>query len=190
MTRELLLVDVDGVVADLMLGFDRWLDEKHGERIPKYLITHFNIPTSPALKDLHKRLNLDKALASYMGEPEVYERYVDPIPGAADALIELQKIVDVVFVTATLKDAPESYVSKFHWCRKHFGPIEMIAAPSRLKHIVQGTWIVDDRGDTCERFRGTDTVPLLFGQPWNESPPEIIRHDWPAVVQRVKEDLG
>lgn len=186
---NLFLVDVDGVVADLMGGFDRWLNEVHGERIPKELITKFNIPTSPALAELHAKVDLGTALARFLAVPEVYEEYVDPVEGAIDALREISSKVETVFVTATLKEAPESYVSKFNWCKKHFGEIPMIAAPSRYKHAVTGRWIIDDRWDTCERCAGQGVKPLLFGAPWNEAPEHVTRYDWPSAAAFVLDDM-
>ena len=186
---NLFLVDVDGVVADLMAGFDVWLDEVHGERIPKELITHFNIPTSPALAELHAKVDLGTALARFLAVPDVYERYVPTVEGAIDSLREISSKVETVFVTATLKEAPESYVSKFNWCKERFGDIPMIAAPSRYKHAVTGRWIIDDRWDTCERCQNMGVKPLLFGAPWNEAPADVKRHDWSSATAFILDDM-
>lgn len=183
--RIKMLVDVDGVVADLMLGFSRWLDERHGEHLDVSKITCFNIPRSPALRKLHDRVDLDRCLDSFLGTDNVYETYVTPVSGAVEALKSLSELVEPVFVTATLKNAPQSYVSKFRWCRERFGDLPMIACPSQLKMMVRGVIGIDDRWDTCERWRGQSMFALLFRAPWNEAPSNEKSHDWPEIIDAV-----
>lgn len=180
------LIDVDGVCADLMAGFKRWLHETFGENLDISKITRFHLPTSPELKDLHERVNLDECLDRFLGEKDVYQRYVSPVPGAVAALASLRELIDPVFVTATLKNAPESYASKFLWCRDVFGDVPMIACPSHLKFEIKGTFGVDDRADTCGRWIDCGVKAFLFKQPWNEAPQWMEAHDWPMIVDSVE----
>jgi len=179
-----LLVDVDGVVADLMGGFDRFIRAKHGLELRPREITTFHIPRSPAHRELDERICLDTNLAEFLALPDVYQDYVDPIPGARSALAAIRDAGhEVGFVTATLHDSPESYASKYRWLDKHFGRVPVISCPSGQKHWFVADYGTDDRWDTCERWAAAGVKPLLFRQPWNEAPPGTPSHDWAGICE-------
>jgi 5'(3')-deoxyribonucleotidase len=188
--KPVFLVDVDGVVADLMGGFKLWLEERGMHGLEREKISKFHIPKSPELQAMHAAYDLDLQLDRFLGQPDIYQTHVSPIPGAKAALKVLAECCEIVFVTATLKKAPESYVSKFNWCRDTFGDIPMIACPSHHKFLVQGTWAVDDRYDTCQRYGKMRTIPFLFDQPWNEAPATERRHNWMTIVDEITRDLS
>ncbi len=180
-----LLVDVDGVVADLMGGFQVWLGKEHSEYLDIELITRFRLPKSPGLVGLNERVNLDDALTRYLATPNVYQDFVDPIPGSIEALATLREVVDPIFITATLKEAPESFTSKFCWLKWHFGDVPVISCPSGLKHHFSARWAVDDRYDTCTRYNTVGTKGLVFGQPWSEAPSNHETYDWDGITELV-----
>lgn len=177
-----LLIDVDGVVADLMGGFERFIWGKYRLDLRPREITTFHLAKSPAHQELHARIDLDRQLADYLALPNVYEDYVSMVPGSQAAIRELQHAgVDMAFVTATLHESPDSYASKYRWLFKRFGRIPVISCPSGQKHWFRADYGIDDRADTCERWREAGVHPLLFRQPWNEAPEGTPTYDWEAI---------
>lgn len=181
------LIDVDGVVADLMGGFRNYLLDLYGVELDLEKITRHNIEQSPALKELNDRVDLDAALTRFLATKDVYQYYVDPFPEALEAIEHLRKFCEPIFVTAILKTAPSSYESKFNWCRFHFGTnVPFFAVPSTLKQYVNGTIGIDDRYDICNRYRMTGKKAFLMKRPWSEEPEGAECHNWRTIISSIE----
>lgn len=178
-----LLLDVDGVVADLMDGFERFFLNRTGELLrPNLSVTH-RISHSPAHAELHARYDLDQQLTDFLALPNVYHDYVELVPGAKESIDSLYRAGhEIGFVTATLWTAPESYGSKMRWLDELFPEIPMLSVGSGEKHWVTGDYAVDDRYDTCLRWSQAGVTPLLFRRPWNEAPPGTRSYDWKEIM--------
>ena len=188
------LVDVDGVVADLMGGFERYLRARRGVELRPSEITTFHLASSPAHAELHKQIDMDKSLAEFLALPDVYRDYVTPIEDAVRGINRLQTAytrgltrepIEIGFVTATLRESPESYAPKYRWLDQHFPGTPVISCPSGQKHWFTADYGIDDRFDTCERWRKAGVRPLLFRQPWNEAPEGTPSYDWERIVLLV-----
>lgn len=176
------LIDVDGVVADLIGGFEFFIRERFAKELRPREITTFNITRSPAQQSLHVEIDLDRQLADFLTLPGCYDS-VHPIEGAEHAIRMLIRWgFELVFVTATLEDAPESYASKFRWLRRHFPKLPVISCPSGQKHWFNAEYGIDDRYDTCQRWSSAGVKPLLFRQPWNEAPLGTDSFDWSEIL--------
>lgn len=207
------LVDVDGVVADLMGtrlpngtlmgkgGFERFFEERTngGILLARRSTTH-SIARAPELAELNRAFNLERMFTEYLSLPDVYQDYVDvigsydlPSPSSefSDARDAITRLMDlghgVVFVTAVWERAPSSYDSKRRWLAEHFPGNPMIVASSQCKHMVRGNVAIDDRYDTCKRWIQSGNVSrvILFNQPWNEAPPDTTYryNDWDEIVR-------
>jgi 5'(3')-deoxyribonucleotidase len=177
------LVDVDGVVADLMGGFEQFIRGKYSLELRPREITTFHIAKSPTHVGLHERIDLDSNLEEFLALPSVYQDFVHPVPGAVEAIPRLTAAGhEVGFVTATLHESPESYASKYRWLTRYFGRMPVISCPSGQKHWFAADYGIDDRGDTCERWRSAGVRALLFRQPWNEAPEGTPSYDWTQIL--------
>lgn len=182
--RKRVLIDVDGVVGDLMGGFCRYLYDRHGVVMSCDMITAYHIAQSPQLREIHERINLDHALSEYLRIEDVYQLYVDPIDGALECVSEIHGRADAAFLTATMTDAPQSYVSKFRWLHTLFGDIPMISCPSKQKPWVRADFLIEDRYDTVLEFEREGGTGLVIAQPWNNFP-DRQRLDWYGVVRSI-----
>lgn len=173
-------IDVDGVVADLMGGFEAFIRARHGLELRPREITTFHIARSPAHRELHRQVDLDRSLVDFLALPDVYQRFVRPVEGVERAIERLRRAdhLDLAFVTATLHDSPESYASKYRWLDLLFPRVPVISCPSGQKHWFHLDYGIDDRFDTCQRWEGAGTCALLFRQPWNEAPADHPSFDW------------
>lgn len=179
------LIDVDGVVADLMGGFEHFIQMEHGLELRPREITTFHIARSPAHATLDAKLDLDRQLADFLALPNCYD-HVDVIEGAAEAIDTfLENGFEMAFITATLKESPESYAPKFRWLTKNFFGIPVISCPSEQKCWFQADYGIDDRYDTCQRWLKSGVTPLLFRQPWNEAPFTARRFNWSEITDEL-----
>lgn len=184
-------VDVDGVVADLMGGFEDFIWAEFGLRLRPEEITRFHIAKSPAHRELHEKVDLDRQLARFLAVPDVYEMFVSPIPGAVEAVARLAEDphLELVFITATLHESPGSYAAKYRWLDHHFPRVPVISCPSGNKHWFDLDAGIDDRFDTCQRWERSGVTPLLFRQPWNEAPEDFPSYDWEGVLRAIEREL-
>ena len=181
-----ILVDVDGVVADLMGGFERFFLEETGRRIDTRKSTTHRMSRAPEFIDLHREIDLDDMLHRFLSVPDVYQNYVELIPDAHESIEYLLDEGHVLgFVTATLWSAPCSFESKFDWLNSIFPYVPMLSVGSAEKHWVTGDYAIDDRYDTCTRWENAGVRPLMFRQPWNEAPAGTPSYDWRGIVAEI-----
>lgn len=204
--RDGFLSDVDGCTANMIGGYRLWMNETFGfDFDPKEIVFHDRMGRSPGLADLNEELarwfpgdatgdnrGFGGAFTCFMRDPNVYTRWIEPIPGAVDAIAEIRQKYDVVFVTALMKGARDHFRSKMEWIERWFPELPIMTGPSGQKFRVAGKFAVDDRYDTCRRWVDNGYVEdaLLFGQPWSEVPANSgwIGHDWEQICERVMDD--
>lgn len=178
------LIDVDGVVGDLMGGFCLYIGERYGHTIDSSMITAYHIVDSPLLKEIHEKIDLNRVLDEFLRIEDVYQLYVEPIDGAVDSIIEIANRTEAAFLTATMPNAPEAFVSKSRWLKALVGNIPVISCPSKQKHWVKADFLVEDRYDTVLAFEAVGGQGLLIKQPWNDFPGRP-RLDWYDVVRSI-----
>lgn len=196
------LSDVDGVVADLVGGYRKWMNNQFGfDFDPSEVIYHNNMGRSPKLADLSEELakwfpgdadgdnrGFGGGFTCFMRDPNVYMRWIDPIPGAVDAIAEIRQKYDVVFVTALMKGARDHFRSKMEWIERWFPDLSIGTMPSGDKFRVRGDWAVDDRYDTCKRWLDAGTSALMFRQSWNEAPEYWPSYEWEQILETVMDN--
>lgn len=202
-SKEIILCDVDGVVADLMGGFADWL-KLMGADMPMIDISKiemFDIRQAsrlPSLIETDERLRARGMWPAPDGEGGIngafmefmhgWDAYVDVevISGAREGILELQEDYDVRFVTALMDAAPEHIPSKMKWMKNYFPTVPCFTAPSKLKMDIRGDIGIDDRYDTCMRWEAVDVRSYVFKQSWNEAPEGHPRYDWSNIVKAIK----
>lgn len=140
-----LLVDLDGVVVDLM-----------GEAYRRGLLDHEAC-----------RWDFNACCTSLsMNDVFAAERLFDdapPIGGAIEGVNLLATVFDVRFVTSPWAGHWESAAAKYRWVEKHFGSaLNVVCAID--KSIVSGWALLDDRPGLTGPW-----THLCYPQPWNDS---------------------
>lgn len=177
------LVDVDGVIAELMDGFERFFLERTGHWLRPNTSTVHSISESPAHQELHSMFDLNSYLEQFLNLPNAYQDYVEPVPNAPWAIAELiASGAEVGFVTAIHKRSPASYGSKQRWLEQWFPDVSMLTASATRKGWVRGDRAIDDRYDTCMRWEAEGTPSYLFRRSWNEAPPGTPSYDWLEII--------
>ena len=127
MNKKVLLIDMDGVVADFR----------------KYILDNSTI--TAAEFDSGTEEVSDRVDEFCISNPTIFE-YLEPIEGAIDRIKYLFGVFDVYFCSTPMYRVPESYKSKRIWLEKHFGEL----ASRRLilthrKDLIKGDILIDDR---------------------------------------------
>ncbi len=194
--------DVDGVAADMVGGFSRWVEYKFGVMIdPQKVVFHDRMGRSPDLYDANEALaeifpgrgfdgdgrGIGGAFECFMKDRDVYGKYISPMPGAVEAIAAIRKNHQVVFVTALMRSARDHFRSKMEWIERWFPGLQIVTCPSGLKQQFRCDFATDDRYDTCARWSLAGASAMLFDQPWSEVPAgvHVERWDWKRIQGRL-----
>lgn len=151
--RKRLIVDMDGVLADVYQQFINFEKRESGNTI--------------LLEDLN---GVDEVKAFPNGEKHVRQkdffRTAPIISGAQETLKQLHKKYDVFIVSAAM-EFPNSLQEKYYWLEEHFPFISWKQIVlCGYKTVVQGAIMIDDHFKNLDYFEGRT---LLFTQPHNSS---------------------
>lgn len=149
--KKRLIVDMDGVLADVYAQFARFELEDSGTSI-----------------DITTIEGIDEIKAFPNGIKHVHERgffrTAPVLKGAVEAMELLNKTHEVFIVSAAM-EFPNSLEEKYYWLQEHFPFIhwkQMVLCGS--KNVIQGDIMIDDHFKNLDHFRGRT---LLFTQPHN-----------------------
>ena len=176
------LVDIDGVVADLASLIVKRYNEKYGESL-KYsdLITY---DTKSIMTKCVKDPFVELKTPEDMGN-------LDLIVGAKESLDELNELVNLKVCTAL---QPANVLPRHEWLKKNFAwykSHQLITCVD--KHMIKGDILIDDCFEKHSEDRG---LSILFAQPWNECykedmPDNMIRTgDWSRIVRIIKDYIA
>lgn len=167
-----ILVDVDGVVADLCTNWLAFYNRDYNDSVQLEQITEW---------DIHKFLKPEcgTKMYEYLKDPSIYDE-VKPIPGAQEA-IEYLRIhgEKIAYLTSGF------FTSKAEWLHRHgfllgswqFAKDIVVASD---KSLIHGDVLIDDGLHNI-----TDPErSILFDQPWNQEAPAEYRraHSWQDVI--------
>lgn len=190
------LLDADGVVADLMGGYCRWLNRECGSSLTVDQIRTHSSKVAPEIQwgtDEDNRLCRERFGKSvrgmvhpFMDLPDVYS-LIDLIPGAQAGVQRLQSELNEVLFVTSIGKFHNSYASKVAWLYDRFPGCRVVAISSDIKHYMVGDVFVDDRADTCLRafYGGNIRRTFVFQQPWSYNP-ELPEHQVQSLVEVVE----
>lgn len=174
-----LLVDMDGVLAEFERGFlTQWRVQ-----YPDYPFIPLEERTTFYITDQYPA-ELRDAILAVMAAPGFF-RYLDPIPGAIEALHEMDNLGwEILICTSPLHAYENCVLEKYQWIDQHLGYTwtERIIL-THHKELVSGDFLIDDRPS----FNGPRPVweHILYDQPYNRaqtSKRRITWNDWKSVL--------
>lgn len=180
--RPVVLIDMDGVVADWQQMFDKLLGEQypHINRVPFDQVTSFKTQSFYADEykdDIKEMMNTE----GFYRDLEVHE-------GAVEALHELNKHVEVFFCTAPYLSNKTCASEKIAWVEEHFGKDwkERVVLASD-KTLVNGMVLVDDKPNITGNMTPM-WEHIVFDAPYNRDMPLRINH-WDEGVAVIADTL-
>ena len=167
-----LIVDMDGLLADVYQQFINFEEKESGKRIQLSEVTGINeIEAFPNGK-IHVR-------------QEGFFRTAPVIPEAVETLKELQNKYEVFIVSAAM-EFPNSLREKYDWLEEHFPFISWKhIVLCGYKTIVKGDIMIDDHFKNLDYFEGRT---LLFHQPHNANNQEHAHErvkNWKEIASKL-----
>lgn len=177
------LVDVDDVLADLRPRVLRVINEVSGK---EYVPDDFKVWDYFCVLDEDQKKRAFQAISApgFCASLEV-------LPGAKEAIRELQSLVKVLAVTWPFHSG--WFDERYAWLEREF---EMPKADVHLassKYAVAGKWFLDDNLDNVLSWDAGNPgmVPMLWHtRATRDLGYDHLRvHSWDEVIERVKSDL-
>jgi len=186
-----ILVDCDGVVCDFATAYHNAALTELGKQYDG---------------DIHDRKTWDVGDAMELTETERRLLYV-PLthPGvganlpayqpAIEAVVEMSKFAEIVFVTAPFPFSPTWMWDRNIWLEKQFPTLDYKVIHTADKHLIVGDVLIDDKVCNIEswadamRKLGRFPKPILWGWPFNEgqTPKKAYRFtDWADVLKLIR----
>lgn len=151
-----ILLDVDGVVADMIGELIRVIDPYMTEKE----VTNWDLEKVFSSQEM-------KLCEYLMKDPDFWER-LKPYNGVVAAVTRLRAEHDVVFVSAPYWPCKDWTSARMKWLNYHFANVRFIATDH--KHYVAGDVFVDDKLSNVEAWAKENRLSeaYLFNRPWNE----------------------
>jgi 5'(3')-deoxyribonucleotidase len=185
MNRPVVLLDADGVLLNFIQAT---LDTLHD--IDPHSFTHDDIHTWEVFSSL--------PAAAQVHMDAVYDRLrkeggrsIQPYPGAAEAVKELQDISDVIIVTSPLHGSRTWTHEREAALEKYFGISHENVIHAKRKAFVRGDALIDDKPSNLKEWREAhpDGKPIYWKNPqFREELPHYVlcTQSWPEVIAVVK----
>lgn len=172
--KKTLLIDIDGVVADLTGHILNKINQKHDTNYNNSHIVSwaFHSKHSSIFKDEEHRL-----MANELFESSGLVADLPFIDGALNALNALQKTnrYKMVWATAPYEKAPSWVFDRMNWFQKHLFQISPYYVFAQNKELIDGDILIDDKPENILSFvneKPDIREGLLFTQPWNKDTTE------------------
>jgi 5'(3')-deoxyribonucleotidase len=185
--KPVVLLDVDGVIADFVQAYMDIVFEVTGRRYDPEKQTVYDIVTACELTPAeHARVQ------KYTHCTEFCRDDILPYEGAVETVRRIAEIADVYFVTAPFVDHETWVHDRSLWLKRYFGnELGGKAIFTEQKHLVRGDVFVDDKVSNALTWSAEcpDGSAIVWDRPYNRAHalPEDIRRfsTWDEVGRAV-----
>jgi 5'(3')-deoxyribonucleotidase len=174
-----ILVDVDGVVADLVTPILERVNKATNSSVKYDDITKFYF-LDPKHKILTKEQS-EVARASF-SEPGLVES-LSVIPGSQEGIQKLRDLGhDIIWVTSPWKESKTWCWERTRWLKEHFDTHSDDIIFASRKEKIPGKVFIDDRVKNVEAWQSKmGGAALLYDQPWNQDCNKVKRFTWQNI---------
>ena len=163
MEKQVVLVDMDGVLANYEKGFlDIWR-----KRFPDAVWKPLETRTTFQIEDDYPEWHRAKIWDIFLEKG--FFRNLEPIPGSKEAMKEMAQGSDyqVFICTAPLSGAEYCIPEKYEWVEEHLGKdfVKRIIL-TKDKTLVRGKFLIDDKPEITGLLT-PEWEQLMFDQPYN-----------------------
>ncbi len=185
-SAPLIVVDVDGVLADQVTPILESINKKFGSKYIKSDIRSWDQPLPLAKTDIKIAIESSHVDPSYIAS-------MKPIQDAQKVISELSRYFEITIATnrTPVADKPSK-----QWLRKNNIPYDHYINTSVMgKGAAKGKLLIDDYPNNIVDFLSAEEgrIALLFSQPWNEDDQSLIGkdnvyrvHGWKEVMEKIR----
>lgn len=184
--KLIILCDVDGVISNFVKRALPIIKEIKNISLDPNTVTGFHLNIVYSLNDEQTEQYFRAC------ESQGFVLGMELIPGVIEAIAELEKLSEIVYVTAPWPSSPYWMYERDKWIRDRFGPQSKIIHTNQ-KQYVQGDIFIDDRPLNVIEWasRNPNKLAILWDQPWNkdiilESGTGYRLNDWSQIINIVK----
>lgn len=173
MNKMIILVDIDGVLADFEEGFAKEWKKKfpqHSQILFKKRKTFYLADTSPD--------GLGKEIQSILSSPGFFKN-LDIISGGKEALKKMETLGHkVIICTSPISNYKNCVLEKYHWIEKNLGfKWTKRIIMTKDKTLVFGDILIDDKPEHIG-LRKSAWKHVLFDAPYNQHVKTKLRITW------------
>lgn len=179
-----ILLDCDGILADFHKVYLPIVHRFTGILLKEEDVVMFNV-----LKQIEKEKD-DKDIKLHIQTTKACLN-IPVIEGSKEAVKEIQKLGEVVIVTAPMNTATWCY-ERMQWLQDHFEIPKSKIVFAKNKHYISGDIFLDDSLDNCKKWNKYNKgKTLLWDRSWNRKDREIkenieVINNWKRVVEICK----
>lgn len=175
-----ILIDVDGVVADLVTPVLERINKETNASIQYDDISSFYF-----LDTKHRILTKDQSEVARraFSEPGLVES-LSIIPGAQEGVQALREHNhEIIWVTSPWKDSKSWCYERTRWLAQNFDANSDDVIFCSKKERIPGNVFIDDRSKSVEEWqkKNYSGVALLYDQPWNQENSKNKRFTWQSI---------
>lgn len=177
----IILVDMDGTIADWGHGWDRAMDAQ-GSRA-RAIRRHAQQVSFDLKEGLGPRQSL---VVDRVMDQHGFYADLQPIPGAIEALQQMARKHDVFICTSPWLSNPTCIPDKIGWVEKHLGDnwVNRLIF-TKDKTLVRGTFLIDDKPDIKGSAK-PEWEHIIYTQPYNITQPQRRIDDWANWKQVIQ----
>ena len=176
-----ILIDMDGIVADLLGKWLRVYNEEHGTDLHRDHVHVF---------DMNEAFPGHSKLVSIIFRDGFFDD-LEVIPGSQEGVEKLREAGHTIrFATSVCSE--DSARAKLVWLKKHFDVSSKHVHLCEEKWEISGHVLIDDKPETIVRWRETERLALGLEYPYNRHLKRTerkghlysdIARDWPHLLE-------
>jgi len=174
-----IILDVDGVVADLMTPWLNEYNKDYGDTLNVSDIQSWNAHS-------YTKPECGTKFYNYIEDPTLYDVVLPTSPDVLEFVSQIKKEGHrVIYVTTSTLG---SSGAKYKWLKKwSFLDSMNDYVEATDKNLIKADILVDDKYENAQRWYLSGGLPVLFRQPWNEwaDVPYYHTNNWDVILQAV-----
>lgn len=174
--RKVVLLDVDGVVADLVSPTVQHLNDLIDPKAATFTVddvTEWDIAKALATGEFADYYHRFDEMVQWILDSQCFVACLPLYDGAIKCVERMAAVADVYFVTAGRPQSKYWHYERLLWAERHFGGLYKDVIFAQHKHLVHGDFFLDDKASNIRGWRKNGSGRLLK-RPWNREETDVL----------------